>query len=281
MDFQGQILNVGDRLIPKESVQFFGIPNSKDKHIVISISSKPEVWQEDLVIAERIFADFIICPFKDYTNHTIAYTLTKNVLQQRMKYPDIKENPELMKIAKTWILPNRVHMGPDASQFFCLENGPLVMLSSIFEKLETKKVINYLKIEVDDGMERNLVYSILDSGFRPGLFCVKWTHDVDEHLATAHCVGHLINSGYRMIKQENGYSLYYFIDDVIYDICSVKDPSLDNPFIKNITEILNKRFQQDLTDYVGILERVASSEETKTNENSGPQVDGESIEPNN
>jgi hypothetical protein len=146
-------------------------------------------------------------------------------------------------------------------------------LTPFFEKVNAEKIISYLKIEVDDGMERALVYSILDAGFRPGLFCVKWAHDVDEHIHTAHCVGHMINCGYRLIKFENGYSLYYFTDDNLYDTCSVKDYTLYNPFIKNISDVLNKRYQDDVKQYLTSLGLAKTAEpennsETKVDEGS-------------
>jgi hypothetical protein len=230
-----EITTFSNRLIPKEPIQFFS-NGENHKRVFVSITDKPEIWQKDLIISERLFAETIICPFGDYSNHTIASNITKNILKERMKYPGVKENPDFMAIAKTWILPDRLHMGPDASSFFSSESAALNLLRPIFENLKTDPLINYLKIEVSSGMERQLLYSILDSGFRPSLICVKWGHDLDDHIPTAHCAGHLANSGFSLIKQLDDQCLYYYSDQSMYDICSMKTIGLQNPFMQNILE---------------------------------------------
>jgi hypothetical protein len=50
-----------------------------------------------------------------------------------------------------------------------------------------------------------------------------------------------MNTGYRYVSNENGYSLYYFKDDSLYDICSMKDISLDNPIFNAILQSVNER----------------------------------------
>ena len=277
MSFENYFISVSGRPLPKEPMQFFNVSSNK-KRVFLTIADNPSIWQKDLVIAERIFSETIICPYKDYSNHTIALNLTKNILKDRMKYPGVKEDPEMMAIAKTWILPDRLHLGPDASEFLTLENGPIKFLEPIFEKLQTDPILNYLKIEVGYGMERMLVYSILDSGFRPGLLCVKWSNVPDEHTSTAHCVGHLLNCGYALLKVENGYSLYHYNDDVLYDMCTVGQPSTENPFVKTICQSLAPKIQEDILKVLtknteNQTETSHSSAPVQTNENTESKLD--------
>jgi hypothetical protein len=281
MSIDNNFISVSNRLLPKEPMQFFGISTNNTKRIFVTIADDPAIWQKDLVIGERIFGNTIICPYKDYTNHTIAWNNTRNILKDRMKYPGVKENPDFLAIAKTWILPDQLIMGPDANEFFKTEDGPKILLEPTFNKLNIAPSINYLKIEVGHGMERLLTYSILDAGFRPGLICIKWSYTPDEHTPTAHCVGHLLNSGYSLVKVENNYSLYHYNDDVIYDMCGVEEISMQNPFVKTICNSLAVKIQEDVMMALqeshprpqeNIVEVATENTETKIDEGSSGSV---------
>jgi hypothetical protein len=169
-----------------------------------------------------------------------AWTLTLDVLKQRMKYPGVKEDPKLLQLAKTWVLPTKLHK---------LEQNDGVLSTSdkdfsqtfkdLFTqlKIEEEKV-HVLKIELSNGLERQFVYKFLDSGFRPSIVLVKWSEDLDEHIATAHCGGHLLNSGYSLMATEGSYGLYMYTDQPLYDICSVKTIGMKNPFMESLLQSL-------------------------------------------
>ena len=89
---------------------------------------------------------------------------------------------------------------------------------------------------MSDGVERQFIYKFLDSGFRPSIILVKWSNDLDEHYATAHCGGHLVNSGYSLLSLENGYALYIFSEQTLYDICSMKTIGMQNPIMASIVQ---------------------------------------------
>lgn len=230
-----EITLVKDRPVPKDVLQFYGM-DSGAKRLMFTITDSVETWQKDLSICEKLFGDIVICPFSSsYNNHKNKLEKTQEILKQRMKHPDVSGNPSLEAIAKTWILPQKVHMGSDAISFFNpIENPIKTQLLPFFEELKSDPVIQFLKIEVPNGMERRLIYSFLDEGFRPSLVLIKWLSDIDDDIPTAHCAGHLINSGYSLIHYENGYALYMFRDDTFYDICSMKTVGLENPFLKTI-----------------------------------------------
>ena len=231
------IVNVRNRPILKDPLNFFNFQSNT--RIFLNITDSASVWQTDLVLAERLFADMIICPFQiDDTEHTNTVQLTKDILKQRMKYPGVKENPDYEMIAKTWILPGKVHSGPTATSLLVPgEKAIYNSLESVFSSLLIKEpVIHLLKIEVSDGIERQFLYKFLDSGFRPSILLVKWSHDLDDHYATAHCGGHLINSGYSLLALENGYALYIFSEQTLYDVCSMKTIGVQNPIMTSIVQ---------------------------------------------
>jgi hypothetical protein len=251
-----EITIVKDRPVPKDVLQFYGM-DSGAKRLMFTITDSVETWQKDLSICEKLFGDIVICPFaSSYNHHKNQHEKTQEILKQRMKHPDVSNNSSLEAIAKTWILPQKVHMGPDATYFFnTIENPIKTHLLPLFEQLKAEPIIQFLKIEVPNGMERRLIYSFLDEGFRPSLVLVKWLSDIDDDIPTAHCAGHLINSGYSLIHNENGYALYMFRDDPFYDICSMKTVGLENPFLKTILLSVSKHMTPP----------VKNEEETKEN----------------
>ena len=68
------------------------IDPSKKNRIFVNICDNSPRWKRDLVLAEKLFADVIICP----VNHSITEELAdvKDILTKRTGYPDIKEHPE-------------------------------------------------------------------------------------------------------------------------------------------------------------------------------------------
>jgi hypothetical protein len=219
----------------KEPFSFF---QSSKVRVFLTIANSPTVWQNDLSLSEKMMADTVVCP---YTNsmeeHSSAIDLTKAVLKERMKYPNVKETPSLEKIAKTWIMPGKLHLGPNAKQFLDEDEMSVYKhLEPFFTTLNTPPSIQLLKIEVSDGQERQLLYKVLDSTFRPSLLLVKWSYDLDDHIPTANCAGHLLNSGYSLFGLSNSYALYVFTEQTLYDLCSMKTISNRNPFLEAILE---------------------------------------------
>lgn len=231
---------VRDRPLPKELLAFFQY--KQGNRIFLTLTDKTSVWRDDLSVGERLFADIVVCPVEVTPEFQIEFDLTKDVLKQRMKYPGVKENPALEQVAKTWILPTKLHLGPTVSTFGFSSTDETVH-SALMPLLETltpgEQQIHLFKVELVGGQERPVLYKLLDEGFRPSLVLVKWSHDVDEHLPSAHCAGHLLNSGYACIAYENGYGLYIFNDQVLYDICSLKEPSLKNPIMESLFSTVN------------------------------------------
>jgi hypothetical protein len=231
---------IRDRPLPKELLAFFQY--KQGNRIFLTLANTTQVWRDDLAIGERLFADTIVCPVDATAEFQQDLEVTKDVLKQRMKYPGVKENPALEQIAKTWILPAKLHQGPSVSSFFfsSTEQTLRAFLAPLVETLTPGELqVHLLKIELGNGQERPVLYNLLDEGFRPSLVLVKWSHDVDEHIPSAHCAGHLLNSGYACLAYENDYGLYMYNEQVLYDICSLKEPSLKNPIMESLFATVN------------------------------------------
>jgi hypothetical protein len=233
------IHTVRNRPLPKEPLAFFQY--KQGTRLFVTITDTPSVWQDDLVIGEKLFADMFVCPLGSSTacaDHVYVMEQTRDILKQRMRYPGVKENPEFEKIAKTWILPNKLNLGPSANDMLALpENSAIDTFKSIFTQVNSEdSVVHILKIEVADGVERQLLYKILDNGLRPSLILVKWSNDLDDHVPTASCAGHVMNCGYSLIGLNDGYALYFFNDQGLYDICSMKTINLKNPIMETLLQ---------------------------------------------
>jgi hypothetical protein len=233
MDFQTQVVN--GRPIPKEPLSFFQY--NQGTRYFVTVAETPAVWRGDLVLGERFFSEMIVCPFTDSSNeHADELIKVKDILKQRMKYPGAKEDPAIEAIAKTWILPTKVTMGPNAESFLnSSESSVKDSFESLFKTMNNDtSMIHILKLELSDGKERQVLYKFLDNGFRPSLILVKWSYDLDDHTATAHCGGHLLNSGYSLVAIEGDYTLYMFSEQVLYDITSMKSICLKNPMMESL-----------------------------------------------
>lgn len=231
---------VRGRPIPKDFLTMFNI--SYSNRLFVTVVDKNDTWQDDLVIGERIFGNIAVMPVgMSQTDLDSAWDQTLDVLKQRMKYPGVKDDPKLLQLAKTWVLPTKLHKISQNDTVLSMSvNDFSLTFRNLFTqlKIEEEKV-HVLKIELANGLERQFVYKFLDAGFRPSIILVKWTEDLDEHVATAHCGGHLANSGYSLVGMEGSYALYLFTDQVLYDICSVKQVGLKNPFMDSLLQSLS------------------------------------------
>ena len=240
VELSKELLFVHDRPIPKDTFMFF-----KDKHgprVFLTITDDPSVWRRDLAITERFFSEMIVCPFVTTVEECqTQIETTKEILKQRSKYPGVKDDPEALLVSKTWVLPTKIWCGPSAKSFLTPGVQSIqTALEPICTQLKTESAVHVLKLEIPNGMERQILYTFLDSGLRPSLLIVKWSFDLDDHIPTAHCAGHLMNSGYALISHTNEYSLYLYNDESLYDICSMKTVGLQNPILTSLTESMNE-----------------------------------------
>jgi hypothetical protein len=244
----------------KDPLSYFNTNHSvpQKTRVFLTITDSVPVWQTDLLLGERMLADVIVCPYSLAENtsfplesHMTEFQRTKDVLKQRMRYPGVQESPILTQVAKTWVLSTKLHLGPDAMKFLDPSCTSIhTCLQPIFTSLNMEPILNVVKIEVGDGHERQILYKLLDSVFRPSLLLVKWSYDLDNHIPTAHCAGHIVNSGYSLIYTSEQYALYMFTEETLYDICSMKILGIKNPFIASILESIQVPVATELNTIV-------------------------------
>jgi len=241
-----QIQILRGRPILKEPLAFFEY--KQDDRIFLTITDSPQVWRDDLCITEAFFANMVICPFQNVEQHDHQAILseTYDILKLRMKYPGVKENPVWEQLAKTWVLPTKITLGPDTSCFerSSSENSVRTALQPMFDRLtpgETK--LQFVKIELPNGAERSIIFKILDECFRPSLFLIKWSNDLDEHIPTASCAAYLQGVGYCLLALEHGYAFYMFKNDPLFDICSFKTVGLTNPILASLLNSVSNQIK--------------------------------------
>ena len=227
---KSQLCSVADRPFIKNPLQFFS--NTRQMRLLLTVTDN-ESWKKDIELAEKMFGTILIS-----TDKNADFLVYKDVLKQRLRYPNIKENPELLNLAKIWILPNKVHLVDEPQEVF-------KSYKNVLDKSETDlgsiEKLSYVKYDLSDGGERMHIYKLLDEGYRPSLLCVKWTKDVDDDYATAYCAGHLCNAGYTLMEVQNGYYLYYYSDDMAtYDTASFKEITYGNPVVQNLSDEFNR-----------------------------------------
>jgi hypothetical protein len=226
LSIENELTLVGDVPFIKNPLGFFA--QTKNFRSFLSITDSADLTT-DIQIAEKMFSTLFI---SSNTHSEEKVQIIRDVLKQRLRYPGINEKQDLLKIAKIWVLPNKVQT---VSQ-------PKAFLESFKHSLQKKQEeynfesISCVKIELQNGEERMIIYKMLDDGFRPSLVIVKWSEDLDTDYSTAYCAGHLVNSGYVLIDNKNGYALYFYTDASIYNTVSMKDVCYGNPIVKNFQE---------------------------------------------
>jgi hypothetical protein len=254
---------VRGRPLPKEPLNFYQF--KQGNRLFLNLTQDPSTWKEDLVIGERLFADIVLCvPEAELQRTTEELSRVQDILKQRMKYPGAREDTAIEAIAKTWVLPNKLHLGPTVEQLLSTQESSVqVVLEDLLIRLSVAdSVIHFLKVELPNGLERQVIYKVLDNGFRPSMMMIKWNHDLDDHTPTAHCAGHLLNSGYSLVALENGYGLYVFMDHSLYDTCSMKTVALENPFLDSITQSVLEAIRVEKKSAVSEVKEEPTPEET-------------------
>jgi len=149
-------------------------------------------------------------------------------------------------LTEHWILPDSTKFSSVLPYQFSgtLDiSGCLTSLSAIDVKLVPQ--VDICKVDYDE-FTTNIVYCILNAGYRPGLFYVNWPLNPDESNTTMVCAGHLQTCGYRLLKAVGNYFVYLYIDDCMYNICSWQVIECNNPMFAEFHNGVVAGFQASL-----------------------------------
>jgi hypothetical protein len=168
------------------------------------------------------------CPVRILTNSAdieTKWSIISATLKARAIAPENANLLWLEGIQKRWILPRNLVVKRTQLEWSTL--------STEAASLEGNRV-DMLKVEGTQDEERVLLYSLMDSGFRPGVLLVRYTYDPDENVPSMLVAGHLQMIGYRLVECTRSWFLYIYEDMCFYDSCSWRTTTCNNPLSKYI-----------------------------------------------
>ena len=198
------------------------------KTVFVSVNPNNS-FRLDLEICENLG-----CPIRIFTDSNEIeekWAVIAKTLKSRKIDEADKDKQWLEGIQKKWILPKNLIVKNVASSNWN------TVITEIKQGSEPR--IDLLKVEAYDESERMLLYSMMDSGFRPGILLVKYTVDPDANVPAMLVAGHLQMSGYRLLGSKDNWFLYVYTDICFYDSCSWRDDSIQNPLVRYIVELFD------------------------------------------
>ena len=169
----------------------------------------------------------------------------KQILKDRKRPDSASSFTELAE--KKWVLPKNIRLYNGIPSF---TNGfteihsnqyPTVSMESCVKQMIasmklTEERIDIMKICLTEGLEKAVLYALMNSPYRPGLLLVEWTTMPDSDLPTTLCAGHLQNCGYSLLANKDKHFTYMYNGDCMYEVCSWETNKSPNPLV---AELLN------------------------------------------
>lgn len=215
------------------------------KTVFFSVGSSAKAMA-DLEIAETLGCPLHI--FEVRESATKDWNEVQQILKSR-KSPD-SPSPFSEKVDTKWVLPKNIRMHnvlPGAftgsieieSVNYPMQTWEKCVQTAITSMNLPDQRIDILKISLGLGIEKSILYSLLDTGFRPAVVLVEWTEAPDSNLFTTLCAGHLQNSGYSLMAKYGNHFLYYFIDKCAYELCSWEQNNVENPLVAELVKAIS------------------------------------------
>lgn len=221
------------------------------RSVFLSIGSS-QSSAPDLELAETLACPVHVVPLGQEQRE--AWTETLDILKTRTRPAEAKY-PFSTGAEEKWILPKNVRIvetlpwwtgGSQELAGFTTKTAAFFdVVHDICKemKLANGEVrLDILKIDtgLTEGLERAILYAMLEAGFRPAILLVKWSKMPDTDVPTTMCAGHLQNCGYSLVKKIDNKFAYFFVDQDIYMMSSWEDTSVPNPLVKEIVESVQK-----------------------------------------
>lgn len=141
-------------------------------------------------------------------------------------------------------------------------------------KLDGDVRIDLIKIDLQYGIERGVLMSMIDSGIRPSFIMVKWEKNPNTDMPTTLVAGHLQNCGYILLGKSDNKFLYYYTDNDVYGLSNYEDTTVPNPLITTIVNTIkyskqnlegpNVRREAPSLTSIGETNTIIESETTQT-----------------
>jgi len=99
--------------------------------------------------------------------------------------------------------------------------------------LDTTPRVDLCKIDYPS-LTYHIVYMLLSAGYRPGILYIRWDEHPDHSTPAMLCAAHLQNTGYELVKEIDGYFLYRYNDQCLYEYCSWGRSDCPNPLVSEL-----------------------------------------------
>jgi len=209
-------LNVGTSSSPLgelEIVESLGCP----LHVIEPSATKRELWNKVVeILKTRKETDETRCDFT--SNVSMKWVLGKNVIVHS-KLPHFTNG--------SIHLENETFETEEFSFF-------LKSVCKTMNLSEENTRVDIINLQLNSSLERLFLYSLIESGYRPGLVLVSYSSKPDSDLLTTQVAAHLQNVGYQLIIKEDNKFLYLYNDKNLYEITSYENTSVDNPLMFEI-----------------------------------------------
>jgi hypothetical protein len=209
-------LNVGTSSSPLaelEIVESLGCP----LHVIEPSSAKRELWNKVVeILKTRKNTDETSCDFT--SNVSMKWVLGKNVVVHN---------------TLPYFTNGSVHLEDETVETVEFSSFVKSVCKSM-NLSEDNTRVDLVNLQVNSSFERLFLYTLIESGFRPGLILVTYNSKPDSDLLSTQAAAHLQNVGYQLIVKEDNKFLYLFNDKNIYEITSYENTSVDNPLMFEI-----------------------------------------------
>jgi len=156
----------------------------------------------------------------------------RNTLKNRKIAEEDKDKAWLRGLEKKWILPKNILVKNQPVEWNTLKNEV---------DSQTENRCDIFKVEGSNDSEHMVLYSMLESGYRPGVVLVRYTEDPDANVPSMLVAGHLQMSGYKLAEISNNWFLYLYTDLCAYESCSFRNTKTQNPIVYYFAELFSPK----------------------------------------
>jgi hypothetical protein len=207
---------------------FFAAKGNKTNFVSFGTSCSPMV---ELHFSENLGCKLYI--FDNKKDNCEKWNEVKEILKTR------KTNDTTSEFAKPairkWVIPHNIVI---QSQLPTFGN-----FKSVIAGLNENDRIDVLKIDCSGETTAELLYSMINNGYRPGILMIHWDSSPDSTLESTLLAGHLQNLGYGLVSKWKNNYLYYFTDKNLYEMCTWETSEVQNPLVSKLFESFQMKNQ--------------------------------------
>lgn len=229
----------------------------------------------DLEISETLGCPIFIAPGTGYNKWKQVDILIKEKAINDSVFSDLSDS-FFTGLEDKWVLPRNLRIQDTipwwttgsitVREEFLKTTGFTEWVSSICSTVNINEVrLDIIKVDLPNGLERGVILSMLDAGFRPALVLVNWSYQPDADVSTTLSAGHLQNCGYELIRIEGTKCLYYYSNQDVYMMNSWENTDVPNPMIAEIFKTFkNSQKQAEGGNARNLPKPLPSDRETNT-----------------